>query len=417
MRLLDGNNDDNTLDLEADSLKEVQHLACNPGILTKVSRELVNLGLVRERRGGCIIYLALVSTLLDQIISVAVKGPSSSGKSNLVDTVVKLFPDRAYYKLTAMSEKALVYMGDKVPLDHRMLIVAELYGIQSDFISYVLRSLQTEGYLDYQTNQVIKNKVEPITIHIKGPTGLITTMTKIHGHPENETRHLTYTMDDSPAHIHEVLKSLGRIEYPVDLTQWHNLYHWLASGERRVTVPYSQTLGSMIVPNASRQLRDMKHVLRLIQANTLLNRHMRDRNIAGQIIATMADYSVVYNLVNGMLSDAIDLTVSDSVREVVEAVRTLTHPFTTEDGRPLYDKPVSLGQVQAYLKIRDKYIVSRRIKRALESGYLENLETSERVGRPFKLKINDDYPLPGKDESVLPTPQALEAQWKAEGGY
>src|SRR5262249_2513853 len=76
------------------------------------------LGVVRERRAVELLTLAVVSRLLDKPVSVAVKGPSSAGKSFLVERVLELFPRSAVHALTAMSERALAY--DSEPLAHRM---------------------------------------------------------------------------------------------------------------------------------------------------------------------------------------------------------------------------------------------------------------------------------------------------------
>lgn len=59
----------------------------------------------------------------DLIAQVAVKGPSSGGKSYVVGKVLSFFPEDAYHELSAMSERALVYSD--VPLRHRFLV---LYG-------------------------------------------------------------------------------------------------------------------------------------------------------------------------------------------------------------------------------------------------------------------------------------------------
>src|SRR4051812_14121269 len=73
-------------------------------------------GLVGEQRNAKLLYLAVVSRLLQRPVSVAIKGPSSAGKSNLVDSVLGFFPSDAYYALSAMSERALVYSTE--PLTH-----------------------------------------------------------------------------------------------------------------------------------------------------------------------------------------------------------------------------------------------------------------------------------------------------------
>jgi nicotinamide riboside kinase len=64
-------------------------------------------------------------------VSVAVKGPSSGGKSYLTERVLGFFPESAYYARTAMSERALAYSEE--PLQHRFLVLYEAAGLYIDF--------------------------------------------------------------------------------------------------------------------------------------------------------------------------------------------------------------------------------------------------------------------------------------------
>src|SRR5690348_6923696 len=98
-------------------------LALTPNILERLVEDLHRSGLTGEDRTGKTLFLALVSRIFDRPISVAVKGPSSAGKSHTVGTVLKFFPESAYYAVTAMSPKALAY--DAEPLKNRFIIIYE----------------------------------------------------------------------------------------------------------------------------------------------------------------------------------------------------------------------------------------------------------------------------------------------------
>jgi hypothetical protein len=84
-------------------------LAHHPNILSKLVESIQAVGVVGEERAIKLIYLAMTSRLLSRIVSVAVKGPSSGGKSFVVEVVLKFFPADAFYALTAMSDHALAY--------------------------------------------------------------------------------------------------------------------------------------------------------------------------------------------------------------------------------------------------------------------------------------------------------------------
>src|SRR4051794_32493223 len=114
-------------------------LARHPSILQHFSTELARAGLVGEEKLGCQIYLAVTSRLLGRPVSIALKGPSSAGKSFSLEKVLSFFPPEATYELSAMSERALAYSD--ADLRHRMLVLYEAAGLTSDFASYLVRSL------------------------------------------------------------------------------------------------------------------------------------------------------------------------------------------------------------------------------------------------------------------------------------
>ncbi len=124
---------------------ECRELAQSPDILEEFSRDLEACRLVGESINGEILFLALVSRLLDKIVSVAVKGPSSCGKSYLVKVVMSFFPVSSFCRFTAMSEKTLLYTDE--PLSHRHIILSEAAGLSGDFQEYVIRTLLSEGFL------------------------------------------------------------------------------------------------------------------------------------------------------------------------------------------------------------------------------------------------------------------------------
>ena len=97
-------------------------LARCPDILSEMAELVRAHGLVGEERIVKLIYLAATSRVLRRIVSIAVKGPSSGGKSFLVETVLRLFPPEAFYVLTAMSDHALAYGEESLSTqDHRSL--------------------------------------------------------------------------------------------------------------------------------------------------------------------------------------------------------------------------------------------------------------------------------------------------------
>src|SRR5262249_52005473 len=102
-------------------LESFTELARAPRILDRFADPVTARGLVGEERAAKLLYLSVTSRFLSRPISAVVKGPSSAGKSHLVERVLEFFPESAYYALTRMSERALAYSD--VPLKHRLLVI------------------------------------------------------------------------------------------------------------------------------------------------------------------------------------------------------------------------------------------------------------------------------------------------------
>ena len=94
-----------------------------------------------------------------------------------------------------MSDRALAYSDE--PLRHRHLVIYEAAGMASDFATYLIRSLLSEGRLRYETVEKTKDGLVARVIEREGPTGLIVTTTSLRLHPENETRMLSLTITDT----------------------------------------------------------------------------------------------------------------------------------------------------------------------------------------------------------------------------
>lgn len=345
----------------------------------------------------------MVSRLLGKPVSVVVKGPSAGGKSFTVETVLKLFPESAYLDFTSMSEHALIY--DERPISHRYIVLYEAASLGADkpgevnTLAYCVRSLLSEGCIKYMTVEKTADGMQPRLIERPGPTGLITTTTWASLHPENETRLLSLTVKDDPAHTRCVFEALanrvnGQGPAEPDLAPWHALQTWLElAGERRVSIPYAHDLAAKASPRAVRLRRDFWQVLALIQAHAILHQESRKRDEQGRIVATLEDYRAVYDLVVDILSEGVEATVSATIRETVQAVAELSRQ---------HDRPVKVTEVAMRLGL-DKSAASRRVRVGLEHGYLTNME--DKRGKPAQLAIGE--PLPD-EEPILPKPEELE---------
>lgn len=377
--------------------EECADLARSPSILDELARDLDHVGLLEDRIPAAqLVYLAVVSRLHARPVSIVVKGSSSAGKSWMVAQVLEFFGPEAYHALTATSEKALVY--DTTSVRHRTLVVYEAAGIAGEHAAGFLRTLLSEGCLRYQTVTSGPNGPQEKFIEREGPTGLLSTTTALALHPEDETRLLSIMLPEGPEQTRAVLlrwgaAAAGGETVEVDRSRWHELDRWLATGEREVVVSYGAELAGLLPAGAPRLARDFINLLTLIKTHALLHRASRERDDQGRIIATLADYGAVRELVEPILAAGLEATVKSEVRELVQVV-------AEESDR--WRSGVPQSAVVGRLAI-NKGAVSRRVGEAVRAGYLVNDE--QRRGRPARLLLGDPLPDDGK---VLPLPDEVQ---------
>jgi hypothetical protein len=380
-------------------------LAQQADVLSTFAAALASRGVAGEVRAAKLLYLALTSRVFDRPASVIVKAPSSTGKSFVAEKVAEFFPPEAYLLLSAMSERALVYGDDD--LQRRFLIIAEAEGLQGGMGSYIVRTLLSEGRLVYGTVEKTPEGLHGRTIAKEGPTGLIVGTTAVSLHQENETRHISLPVTDTPEQTRAVFRVLARearkgkgtrTDAEKQLVAWHALQRWLASaGDPEVDIPYAEALAELIPPLAVRLRRDFKTLLILIKSHAFLHHKQRTQDADGQIVATLDDYSAVRELVADLVAEGVEASVSVTVRQTVSGVDEL---ITADD---LKDTGVSVTALAAHLKL-DKSVVSRRVKVAVTRGYLRNLEQRER--QPARLVLGVAMPA---DVSILPSAEQVRA--------
>jgi MarR family len=370
-------------------------LAKAPNILERFAAKLAQSGVAGEVRTAKLLYLAVTSRLLEKPVSIALKGPSSGGKSYLTEQVLRFFPKSAFYSLTAMSEKALAYSEE--PLSHRILVIFEAAGMSGEFATYLTRSLLSEGCIRYELVEKTAEGLRPRLIERQGPTGLLITTTAVKLHPENETRLLSLTVTDTQEQTRAVMAALAEetSEAAANLEVWHALQVWLESAEHLVWIPYAKKVAELIPPVSVRLRRDFGAVLNLIRAHALLHQATRQRDAEGRIVATIEDYAAVRDLVADLVSEGIEATVPKTVRETVEAVKRLREDSNGE--------PVTVTDLARALRL-DRSAVSRRVRNAKDRGYLRDLEDNPR--KPSRLVLGDDLP---DDVQILPSPGEVRA--------
>ncbi len=187
-------------------------------------------GLVGEERNALVVFVAATSRLLPEPIPLFVKGPSSIGKNFLTDAVLKFFPTGEVRKLTASTARSWNYQREN--LSHKIVYLKERN--EESGPVHPLRLLISEKELIYfvtvrEGNQSVVKKV--VT---KGPIAAISTTTKDRVEVDDETRHLSIWLDESPEQTSRIVNAAVEHELEgnqtltrEDLKCWHEVQRLL----------------------------------------------------------------------------------------------------------------------------------------------------------------------------------------------
>ena len=375
-------------------------LASTDDLLAAAVETVEALGVTGETRIIKGTYLSAVSQVLDEPLSLVVKGASAGGKSYSTRTTLRLFSPAVFYQVTAGSQRSLIFTDEE--FEHRTIVMFEATALREvaekrdgDMTAMIVRTLLSEGRIIYDiTERGDDGKMGTRRITKDGPTNLIVTTTADNLHHENETRLLSLTVDESEAQTRAVMRRIAQRRNqaepaePPDLDPWHELFHWLKHhGEHQVYIPYADYLSENAAASVVRMRRDFGVLLGMIEAHAVLHQVSRKRDRHGRIIATSADYDAARDI----LSDAFAITtgrkVKPGVRNAVAAVEAL--------GGAVED--VTVAQVARHLK-RDRSRATRGLKEAADLGYLTNQETRE--GRAARYRLTSET-LP-EDTPALP---------------
>ena len=339
-----------------------------------------------EHRNAKLLYLVATSRLFDNCMHVAIKGPSSGGKSEIRRQVLEFFPPEDIVTFTTMSERALLYHeGD---FCHKILSMAEANGFQEQELQdLLLRELMSEGKLTYPVVQKINGQLVTTIITKHGPVCFMVTTTKAALHPENETRMLSLEIDDSEEQTRRVLKKLaqttGKNMKPDDSIHynWQDFQRLLRIvGPKNIVVPFADALADLIPPRATRLRRDFSQIIACIKSHALIHCYRRKNNEKGELVADLdLDYVPVAELIGHITAEGAGIAVSQEVLETIDAVKIATVKIPADDGATAFEVSKQLGL--------DKSTALRRLRVAAEKGFVVNLE--QHRGRPGKYRLTD----------------------------
>jgi hypothetical protein len=185
-------------------------------------------GLVGEKRNALVVFIVGVSRLLQKPLNLFVKGPSSGGKNFLVKTILRFFLSQAFIEITSSSGASWNYLGKD--LKHRIVYLQEENKAAGSV--HPARLLISENRL---VRMVTRRKGHRFVTerHVtEGPVACISTTTSHRLEIDDETRHLSIVVDDSPEQTRDIMFGLTEDTDRIavgELAMWHEIQNIIAT--------------------------------------------------------------------------------------------------------------------------------------------------------------------------------------------
>jgi hypothetical protein len=315
----------------------------DPMLIKLVIDNVGTLDVAGERELIATVYLIGVSRLLAHPLAGILQGPSSSGKSYLIEKVASLFPPESVIHATQITPQALYHMRPGT-LAHRFVVGGERSRIEDDErveATRALREMLSSGKLTkLMPVKVDGGRIETVRIEQDGPIAYVesTTLTKIFD--EDANRCLMLHTDEQPAQTRRIVRTLAtayrRVANPAGsehiIRRQHALQRMLEP--LPVVIPYAERLGELFVSDRVEARRAFPQVMSMIQAVALLYQCQRWKDPNGQLVAAADDYQLARHLLAKPMSRLLGGKVSDPARRFRDRLaQWAAGDFTTSEAK------------------------------------------------------------------------------------
>jgi uncharacterized protein (DUF983 family)/energy-coupling factor transporter ATP-binding protein EcfA2 len=378
-------------------------------------------GIVAEDENAQLLLLIATTRILPCPVHALVVGTTGAGKSALVNAISAAIPPCHRRTLVGTSARALLVH----PLKPATLLNwLELPNLDSENIaSTILRTLlwqDNTDSADYLLTEWVGGRAKARTLKLPRQITLISTRVDLPKDEQLVTRFFVVEVKETPEKRQSVLSAIARqwqdcerpdpdaLRQPViAFMEWAQRRTW------RVVIPFADALMTLLsqLPPAERDYRDAANLLRLIAASAIWHFQHRQHAITDEsvtVIADLADYALVRQLVAPAFAKTRAFALSEGERQIIDALRTSDTPMTVKEiAQALNLSPTAvrcrLNRLKAKEIVVDEQSPERREKvwRIIASATLMNdlLPTPEQVATMWRPA--PDQPTPQNSQKNL----------------
>ncbi|MFT5528134.1 MAG: DNA primase, partial [Pirellulaceae bacterium] len=278
-------------------------------LIELVANDLKSVGIAGEYENAITTYLVGTSRLLAKPLSAIIQGPSSSGKSYIIEKVAALFPSESVLMATQQTQQALFYL-EPGSLSHRFVVAGERSRVENDDsaeASRALREMMSAGRLSKLVTIKKGNRFETELVEQDGPIAYIesTTLSKVF--EEDANRCLMLHTDERRGQTERIIQSLAANysrsqngDKDQIVQKHHAMQRMLKQWD--VVIPFAEKLGELFGSDRVEARRAFPQLMSMIQASCLLHQRQRKMTTDGVLDATEEDYRIARHFLAGQMS-------------------------------------------------------------------------------------------------------------------
>ncbi len=313
----------------ADIREEAEALLHDPDLIDRVTRDIALMGVAGEQDLAATLYLVGTSRKLCKPLAARVRGPSTSGKSYLIEKSSSLMPPESVITATQISPQALFYMK-KGSLRHKLVVAGERSRNQEDEAADATRALRemlTAGRLSKLLAVKMGDRMETQLVEQEGPISYLESTTLGEVFAEDENRCLPLETDERPEQTSRILTAMaagfaGQLPErdPARVRQVHQAAQRMLE-RREVVIPFASQVGAKLPPVRVEVRRAFPFLMSMIGASALLHQFQREQTDDGRVVAERADYEVAALLLSGAMRRLLGAGISAPSRRFGERLR------------------------------------------------------------------------------------------------
>lgn len=383
---------------------EAREMLEDGNLLERIVGDVAALGVAGERDLIATVYLVGVSRLLPSPLAAIVQGPSSSGKSYIVQQVSKLFPSETVIHATQQTPNSLFYMPPG-SLSHRFIVAGERSRAEKDEAAEATRALRemlSSGKLSKLVAMKAHGQIESRLVEQDGPISYVETTTLTNIFDEDANRCILLTTDErckqtrriiakvSTSHTNDMPGIADRIIF-----RHHAVQRTLQ--QRQVVIPYAKRLGELFDSERVEARRAFPQLLAMIQASALLHQFQRKVDADGRLLANEDDYQLARRLLAKPFHRLLGGGLSDPARRYFDHL----HSWAGE---------ATFSTTEAYEKVRHQFgrkSVGGWLNELADAGLVEQVEPHS-GNKPATWRLTGKEPADAANEcTTLPTVNEL----------